>query len=264
MQRRARRGRWRQLAGALALLASLASAAAPAPLRVLVEDDAEPFSRRDGSGYANEVVKAAFAAAGVAVELQVVPYARCKALVLSAAELACFSMSWQPEFEGVVQFARYPLFSVTPVYFQNRKKMLAASNEEQIGRGVRVGVVNGYEYPASALRVAGRGAQLVAARSEQVNLKKLALGRLDAALVMDNPLHGAAFWVREAGVEQDVVATFASTRMDAYLGFALAHPQGRWALDKFNQGYATLLATDALKAIEKRWAYTARGPGHRK
>ena len=260
------RARWRRWTGALALLAGIASAAAAGlpTLRVLVEDDAEPFSNRDGSGYANEVVKAAFSAAGVDAELIVVPYARCKALVLSALEAACFSMSWQPKYEGLVQFAKYPLFSVTPVYFQNRQKMLSADSEEQLSAGTRLGVVNGYEYPASALRTAQRGVQLVAARSEQVNLKKLALGRLDAALVMDNALQGADFRVREAGVGKDVVATFASTRMDAYIGFSMGHAQGRWALDKFNQGYASLLGTGAIKGIEKKWSSAGPGRAQRK
>ncbi len=241
---------------ALLMLAAAVLATAgtqPEKLRVLVEDAAEPFSNADGSGYANEVVVAAFAAAGVNVELAVVPYARCKALVLAGVEAACFSMSREPGLQGAVKFAQIPLFSVTPVYYQSRRHPLKASKESELGVGVTIGIVNGYEYPDSAMKARERGANLVVARSEQINLKKLAAGRLDAALVMDNPLHGARQWAQEAGVDQQVVATFASARQDSYIGFSLKHPQGEWALAEFNRGYALILADGRHKKIAERW-----------
>ena len=241
-------------AAAYCAAACNAGAAEPRHLRVMVEDDAEPFSNPDGSGYANEVVKAAFAAVGVKAELVVVPYARCKALVLSGAEAACLNMSWDAKFQGIVQFAQAPLFSVTPVYFQNRKHRLAAKSEAELGRGTTVGIVNGYEYPPSAMQAIARGVKFVNARSEQVNLKKLALGRLDAALVMDNALHGAKYWIQEANVGKDIVATFASTRQDSYIGFSLKHPQGKWALKEFSKGYAIILEAGTIRKIADKWS----------
>jgi ABC-type amino acid transport substrate-binding protein len=249
---------WPCLKGGLvaAVLAAFccAASAQPSLVSILVEDDAEPFSRQDGSGYANEIVQAAFAAVGVKAELKVVPYARCKALVLAGSEAACFSMSWDASFQGVLQFSRKPLFSVTPIYFQNRKHRLAAKTESDLGGGLTIGIVNGYEYPESAMRAQTRGAAFAAARTEQVNLKKLALGRIDAALVMDNALHGASQWVRDAGVEKDVMATFASTRQDAYIGFSLQHPQGAWALAQFDKGYAAITETGVARKIADKWA----------
>jgi len=243
----------------LAIALALAPAGAPAwaqgaRLRVLVEDAAEPFSNPDGSGYANEVVEAAFAAAGVTAELVVVPYARCKALVLAGAEPACFSMSWEPEFQGVVRFAQQPLFSVTPVYFQNRRRPLKARSEGQLGPGVSIGVVNGYEYPDSTLKARERGVRFEMARSELVNLKKLALGRIDAALVMESALRGTQQLVQEAGAAHDVSAAFASTRLDSHIGFSLKHPRGEAALADFNRGYALIAADGTLRRIAAKWA----------
>src|SRR5258706_291920 len=60
---------------------------------IAVEDKADLWSRRDGTGYANDIVRAAFAAAGVEARLHVLPYARCKRIVSDATVVACLSMS---------------------------------------------------------------------------------------------------------------------------------------------------------------------------
>lgn len=231
----------------------LAAGAQPDHLRILVEDAAEPFSNPDGSGYANDIVRAAFAAVGVKAELVVVPYARCKALVLAGVEVACFSMSHEPGLEGTIQFAQQPLFSVTPVYFQNRRRLLPARREEELGRGAEIGVVNGYEYPESVAQARDRGATLVAARSDQINLKKLAAGRIDAALVMDSVLHSASRQLQQAGVADAVVATFSSSRLDSYIGFSTRHPRGELALAEFNRGYALIMAGGQQRKIADKW-----------
>lgn len=244
----------RASAGVLfALLCGLATAA-PAPLHILVEDASDPFSRADGSGYANEVVVAAFKAAGVDVVLDVVPYARCKAYVLRGLSVACFGMSWDPAFQGKIRFASAPLYSVTPIYFQNAGHRVAARSEAELGKGSNIGVVNGYEYPESALRAQARGAVFHAARSERINLKKLALNRLDLALVMTNDLQGTAFLPNDAGVAGQVVPAFASGKLDTFIGFSTQHAQGKWARDKFNHGYASLVKNGKFKEIWMRWA----------
>jgi len=225
-----------------------------AELRILVEDDAEPFSRKDGNGYANDIVKAAFDAVGVQVQFQVVPYARCKAAVLAGTEAACFSMSRSETLAGLVKFSNAPLFSVTPIYFQNRDHRLAARSEAELGNGAVVGIVNGYEYPESALKAQARGARFEPARTEQINLKKLALHRIDTALVMENSLRGAEFWVRDAGVSGQVIPTFHSTSLDSFIGFSTRHPQGMTALDQFNRGFALIQANGTARKIFEKWS----------
>jgi hypothetical protein len=50
-------------------------------------------NRGDGNDYANDLVRAAFAAVHNDVKLTVLPYARCKADAMQAAVAACFNMS---------------------------------------------------------------------------------------------------------------------------------------------------------------------------
>src|SRR5882672_804025 len=51
------------------LLTAVPLPSVAADLKIMAEDAAEPFSRADGMGYANDVVKAAFHAAGVEIQL---------------------------------------------------------------------------------------------------------------------------------------------------------------------------------------------------
>ncbi|NQD35520.1 ABC transporter substrate-binding protein [Permianibacter sp. IMCC34836] len=230
------------------------SATAAAPLEIFVEDNADPFSRPDGSGYANDIVRAAFAAAGVDITLVVVPYSRCKKQVIEGSAVACFSMSAAPELVGQVKFADTPLFSVTPTYFENRKRPLKARSEAELGAGVTIGVVREYEYPATTLAAQARGAIFDAHRAEQTNLKMLAAGRLDAALVMTNDLTGDDYWPHAAGVSNKVSVAFHSPSIQiAYLGFSTVHPQGEWALAQYNLGVSRISDNGTLASIRQRW-----------
>src|SRR6185369_408698 len=88
---------------------------------IAVEDDAAPWSRADGSGYANDLVISAFKAVGIDVELKVVPYARCKRMAINAEAAGCFSTSPASSLEGSIDLAAKPLFTVTSGYFYNIK-----------------------------------------------------------------------------------------------------------------------------------------------
>ena len=119
------RGELIQRAGAIILLPPLYPAAAYAQhksLVIAVEDDAAPWSRADGSGYANDVVVAAFKAVGVDVQLRVMPYARCKRMALNGEVAACLSMSPAPELNGSIELSARPLFTCYAGYFYNVNK----------------------------------------------------------------------------------------------------------------------------------------------
>lgn len=236
------------------VLASLSPAAraVPPPLEILVEDDAAPWSRPDGTGYANEVVLAAFAAAGLPVALRVVPYARCKAMTLQGAAAACFNMSPAPDLEARVALADQPLFVATPKYVVDPAHPLHASSEHELRAGTRIGIVNGYEYPASVAALAARGVVLEASNSEVTNLKKLALGRLDAALVVLDDAKNEQFLLLAAGVKPLVVA-FQSSAMGSYVGFSLKHPQGELARRQFNLGLRIISDNGVLAGIRHKW-----------
>ena len=223
-------------------------------LVVLAEDDAAPWSFENGTGYANDVVKAAFAAAGVEVELQVVPYERGKQMVLKGTGVACFSMSWLPEYAGKIVFADQPLFTCQADFFENLNRPLAVRNMEGITNKIVVGITEGYEYPPALIRLRDRGVvRLEAAASEDLNLKKLAAGRIDAAILNYDQIKTAGYMLAKAGVVGKVGRAFKCGELRSFLGFSQVHPQGLWARAKFNQGWQIIEAHGTLRTIEKAW-----------
>ncbi len=234
------------------LLMNISVAATPV-IHLMVEDAAEPFSRADGTGYTNELVVAAYAAVGIEARLKVVPYTRCKNMVLEAREIACFNMAWEPALNGKVKFPSMPLYTVTPIYFQNKSRPIAAKNEADIKAGLKIGVVSGYEYPPSASELPKRGVIFVAAHSEQINLKQLASKSLDAALVMANEIQIPSYWAESAGVAEQVETIFSSTTQDVFIGFSIKHSKGLWALSQFEQGYKTIKDNGKLSQIKAKW-----------
>ena len=230
----------------------LGGAAQGEPLRILVEDAASPWSNHAGEGYANDLVRAAFGAAGVAADLAVVPYARCKALVMQGGAVACFSMSAAPELDQLVRFADKPLFSVTPRFYFNVNQPLAARSVAELAAGTRVGIVHGYEYPPFVAQLAQRGIVLERARSDVANLQKLAAGRLDAALVMTDETRSEELIQRQAGVGV-VGFAFAAAPMGSFIGFSARHPDGEAQRRLFNRGFQAISANGTRQAIEAKW-----------
>ena len=242
------------LAIALLVLQTSAALRGAEKAVILAEDDAAPWSCKDGTGLANDIVKAAFAASGVEAELQVVPYERAKQQVLKGTAVACFSMAWQPEYEGKFAFAEHPLFVCQTDFFQNLGKPLRCSREDDITARIVVGTVVGYEYPPSLRRLQDKGLIAIEeSASEELNLKKLAAGRIDAALINQDTFKSADTLIRTAKVEGKVGLAFHCGEQGSFIGFSTVHPQGSWARERFDAGYRAIAANGELKQIEKRW-----------
>ena len=223
-------------------------------VEIYVENAADPFSRPDGTGYANDVVREAFQSVGVQVKFNVVPYARCKYMALKGEALACVSMSWDPSFEGRIKFADTPLIMVTPVYYENTAHPLTARSEAELGKGIVVGTIRGYEYPETAMKAKARGVVFEENTSEQANLEKLALGRLDAVMVMSNPLTGVDHWAKDANVAGQVRVAFTSASSEnGYFAVSTIHPGGLLALHQYNEGIKIITANGRLAQIKARW-----------
>lgn len=223
-----------------------------APVELMVEDSAAPWSDHQGNGYANDLVRAAYAAVRAELSLRVVPYARCKAYAMQGQVAGCFSMSDSPELKGVVVFADAPLFQVTPRFYTNPAHPLRAVSVRDFAAGTRLGIVNGYEYPAAVRELATRGVLLDLADSETANLRKLAAGRVDVALIMTDRIKTDNMMLKEAQAEQ-MAFLFAAPPMGSYLGFSARHPDGERARALFNEGYRIISANGVKQAIVKKW-----------
>lgn len=249
----------------LILAATTLSAQSPrratrlSPLDVAVEDAADVWSRGDGTGYANDIVRAAFRAGGVEPHFLVVPYARCKAMVIQGVMPACFSMSRDASIPASIVFADSANFTFRSDFYQNVRHPLRAATGQQLPRGSRVGVVRGYEYPDEIHRLEQLGIiRLVVAGSEAINLRKLAEGRLDAALINSDATKRAADLVERAGVRGRVTFAFGGGSLPAFVGFSMRHVRGADALARYNAGRRAIAANGTLSLIQHHWADSIR------
>jgi polar amino acid transport system substrate-binding protein len=240
--------------GTLALVAAIPPRAPESEtIDIGVEDAAAPWSQADGTGFANDVVRAAFSAVGVDIRMHVLPYARCKQHVVKGELVACVSMSPAPELTGVVRFSARPLFVFTCDFFERPDRPLARRIDE-LAPGTRVGTVHGYEYPPEMLEhLRRRRAVLEPAPTEEINLRKLAAGRLDAAVVNRDTVKSPDWVVARAGVSGKVRSVFRIGAMPGYIGFSLAHKNGTALADRFDAGYARIIASGEFDRIQRRW-----------
>lgn len=229
------------------------------PLEMLAEDDAAPWSCRDGTGYANDVVRAAFKAAGVNVRLLVVPYARGKNMTIAGEAVACFSMSRLPELDADILFPEKPLIHLHADYFHNLDKPLQARSQQEIETKIVVGVVVGYEYPASLYQLRDKGlVVLEETPSENLIFKKLTSGRIDAAIAVFDEIKTAESILARARIGAGVVRAFPCGELNCHIGFSRKHPRGEWAREKFNAGFEAIASDGTLRRIEEQWIQTTR------
>jgi polar amino acid transport system substrate-binding protein len=246
----------RSPAASLAAGARLPSGTLP----IAVEDDAGLWSGPDGTGYANDVVRAAFAAVGQPITLEVVPYARCKQMLLEAVVVACFSMSRNEERAESVAFSAQPLFTCSSELLQRTADPRDFSDEAHLPRGAVVGTVIGYEYPEALDRLERAHAiRLEPSASEDLNLNKLAQGRLDAAVVNVNRTKNLRYMAAHAGVSGRVRRAFTLGELTAYVGFSPKHPRGDEARARFDQGMELITSDGTRERIEHEWAGRAEG-----
>jgi polar amino acid transport system substrate-binding protein len=224
-------------------------------LEIAAEDEASPWAQKDGTGYANDVVKAAFKAVDVDVKFQVMPYARCKHMVIEGEIAGCFSVSPMKELEKSVQFADKPLFVCFSDYFQNPNKPVNATTQDEIPKGTVVGTVTGYEYPEALFKLKEKGIVVFEeVDSEELNFKKLADGRIALTLLNYNQMKPPGILIAKVGATGKIVRAFRCGTLDSFIAFSRKHPKGAWACEKFNEGFKTIAANGTLLEIERKWA----------
>jgi len=248
---------WKRLPGAVGILLLLIPAGISAQtksLEIAVEDDASPWSAKDGTGYANDVVIAAFKAVGVDVKLRVVPYARCKRMAVNGEVAGCLSMSSSPEFSGTIELSARPLFTCYAGYFYNLNKPPPVRRQEDLPAKTVVGTVIGYEYPAVLTTLIQKGVVVLEeSPSEEINLRKLARGRVDLALLNYNEMKSPDWLIARAGVTGQVKLSFRAGILNSYIGFSRKHPEGAWALRTFNKGHRRITTNGTLGRIKAMW-----------
>ncbi len=227
-------------------------------LKIFVENDAAPWSKGDGTGYANDLVKAIYDAVDVDVAFEVVPYARCKKYTETGEAVGCLNMAKIPELEKEISFSEIPLFFAYISYFHNTENPLSASRPEDLGKGTIVGTVIGYEYDRMFYELE-KGDRIVVekTRSEEMNIRKLGKGRLDAVILWNNETKPADFIIQKAGMTGKVALAFHSTKLELHIGFSKSNPKGKWARQKYEEGIELIRSNGVYEQITQDWVERA-------
>lgn len=221
---------------------------------ILAEDAAGLWGQADGTGCGNDLVVAAFEAAGVHVTLQTVPYARAKELVLTGQALGCFGMSRSPELEGKILFPKQPLYSTHGTLFAPKTIVSKVVLWKDLPPGSTVGIVRDYEYPAEFSSLVRSGAlRTFSTNSEAQGLKMLSVGRLDYVICMNDTLKSAASLMKAAGVDGLVQPVLVTASQDTLIGFDANNPDSPRAIRSFDAGMEAIRANGVYQAILEKW-----------
>ncbi len=222
------------------------------------ENDAAPWSYPNGTGYVNDIVKAAYKAVGWKVHYEVFPYARCKTLVLSGGILGCFSTSKTPELTGKLFFPRTPVIAPRNILYAQKNSDINGCNPKKWKAGTSIGLVNEYEYvpKVEALRNE-KNLSIEKSPSEVLNLRKLNFSHTDTALITIDEVHSLEYIAKLARVTPDFKVVCDFGNLPAYLVLSKSHPLGKKALEVFNQGMEKIAANGVLKKIQKEWKVKA-------
>jgi polar amino acid transport system substrate-binding protein len=208
------------------------------------ENDWVPYANQDGSGMSNEIVRAAYKAVGIEVSFQVGPYNRLLKSVRDGGLLGAFNVPKERSNEGLYIFGKTPLFTALSAYYHNRDNPLSATRKEDLVNGEKVGVVFDYGYGdffTNNDRIAK-----IEVRSDLLNLKKLAKGRLDATILYDKT---ARKLIEENGLGDKIAKAFDSESADIYVAFSKVFPKAQYYADKLDKGLAIIKANGDYQKI---------------
>lgn len=220
-------------------------------IRIGAENDWYPYSAvKDGvpTGFAVDLVRAAFAAVDINVELIALPYARCMKLALESQLAGCFDTLRNPTLEKKYRWHRQPLF-------RSRIGIYARADHPDIPvtladlRGKLIGTTNGYEYGA-----AFDGDTLMkrdVGNSDLFSVRKLVASRVDYALIYDR----VAMHIMRSNPDLNGRFKQIGTLLepDLYLAFAPKYPDTERIIALFDQGLAKLHQSGTYDRIEMRW-----------
>ena len=222
-------------------------------IRIGAEDDWSPYSsvaQGRPVGFAVDLVRAAWAASGVDVELVPLPYARCMKEVDRGLLAGCFDTLRDPILESRYRWHQQPLFRARiGIYGRVESGIGRADLNLASLRGKRVGVTHGYDYGEA---FDGDPTMLRdVAPSDLSSLRKLVAGRVDYVLVFDrvanaiskaHPDLGRGFSLQGVLVEPNL-----------YLSFSRNYPGIEHIVSQFDQGLTKVRTSGEYARIEARW-----------
>ena len=228
----------------LLLFMAAGSAGANETITLGAENDWVPYSNKDGTGMANEIVLAAYKAVGVDVTFKVAPYNRLLKMVRDGEILGAFNIPKELSNEKEYLFGKVPIFIARSAYYQNVSNPLSATGKEGLKNGEKIGVV--FDYGYGNFFSGNDKIVKIEVRSDLLNLRKLAKRRIDATILYDKT---ARKLIKENGLSDKIVKVFDSETGEIYVAFSKRFPNAKQYADKLDQGLTAIEKTGGMKRI---------------
>jgi polar amino acid transport system substrate-binding protein len=222
-------------------------------ITLVSEDNWYPYAAlKDGkiSGFAVDVIEAAYAKMNIKVEFISAPYSRCLMLTKTGRALGCFDslndVTLAPDF----LFHHEPLFKATIGIYASSKNQLTSVNVPDLD-GRIVGVTHEYTY-GDAIENDKKIVREVAP-SDLSNLRKLLKARSEFSLVYTRIVDylQVAYPDEFKGKIRQVGVAFED---NLYVSFSKIWPDSKRYANLLDQGLVSIRADGTYKKLEQKWA----------
>jgi len=247
------RRQWLNGALALTLIASLPQTRAAQTITLTAEDDWFPFTAlRNGQveGFSVDVIRAAYAAVGVDVKFNAMPFNRCLAQVEFGTDLGCFNIVRQSETEKRFLFHKVPLFKDIGGIYDMEKSGLPSRVSPKDLIGHRVGYTLGDTYGDFLDKAEGIRREM--APTKLLNLKKLTAGRQEYSLISVS-IAAYLFKTYEADFPVRPRLVGVVSEQEMHVGFSYKRPDSAAAAGKLDAGLLVIRKNGTYKMIEDKW-----------
>lgn len=216
-------------------------------IEIGAENDWIPYSKADGTGMANDIVKAAYASVGINVKLVIQPYTRLLKLVEAGELLGAFNVPKDTEITSRFLLGKEALYIAHSDYYQNTHKPLGAKNRNEL-HNAHIAVVSNYGYGNHYLQsVATKQIIPVTTHAETLNLKMLAAGRVDGTILYSKT---ANILLKQLNLTGQIERAFENESIPIYLAFSRKSPRrSQWYADKLDAGLANIKASGEYQKI---------------
>jgi polar amino acid transport system substrate-binding protein len=219
-------------------------------ITLIAEDDWYPYSaQRDGKpeGMAVDIVRAAYHAAGVDVNLISRPYARCMLEVKLGKNAGCFDTSRDALTEVDYLYPQEPLFFATfGIYARADYEGKATI---QTLEAKKVGLTNGYTY---GILETNKKIIRDYGPSDESNFRKLIAKRFDFVVVYTR-ISDVLMLEHKNEFANKIKLVGTTETIPLYISFSKIHPQSKHASELFDEGMRIIKKTHVYEGIEKHW-----------
>ncbi|HYD81429.1 MAG TPA: transporter substrate-binding domain-containing protein [Paucimonas sp.] len=238
---------------AMGLLFSVASPLVAAESLVIgAEDDWYPYAGTVDTkpkGMAVDIVREAFKKAGIDVQFQSMPYARCMEEAKASKIFGCFDAARNSVLENQYLWHAKPLFKAKILIYakaDSTEKGLTAKSLE----GMDVAVTQDYEYGEAF--DSNPKIKRVVSKHDVQGFRKLLNGQVKYMVAYEKVAnHLFAHHKAEMGDKFKPVGSTAEVGL--YIAIGKNFPNAAKYIERFNQGFDGIVKDGKYKAIENEW-----------